>query len=167
MSKFLREKPIPLYAYFRASVYGLLFMLPFAARELSIIKWSDTPYWAWLSLAYCGIIISSGAHVVMSWLVSCFDISLIYDIPTLNYKSMLRLFWMLLSTKKCVMCKQIHNSSPVMPAIYTCIQPGLTVLLATTVLHETFHLFTLMCVCVILCGIAMVIYAKSGEVKKV
>ncbi|GMH36203.1 hypothetical protein BSKO_04071 [Bryopsis sp. KO-2023] len=69
MSRFLKSKPIPMYAYFRASVWGMIFMLPLGALQISDVKWSEVPYWAWLVDVYCGVCVSSGAHVLMSWLI--------------------------------------------------------------------------------------------------
>ncbi|GMH35040.1 hypothetical protein BSKO_02908 [Bryopsis sp. KO-2023] len=69
MSQLLKSKPIPTYAYFRAAVWGLLFMLPLGAMQISDVKWSEIPYWVWLVEIYCGLVVSSGVHVAMSWLI--------------------------------------------------------------------------------------------------
>ncbi|GMH35044.1 hypothetical protein BSKO_02912 [Bryopsis sp. KO-2023] len=69
MSKFLKRKPIPLYAYFRASVWGFVFILSLGAVQVSSVQWGEIPNWVWPVEMYCGIVVSSGAHVMMSWLI--------------------------------------------------------------------------------------------------
>ncbi|GMH35056.1 hypothetical protein BSKO_02924 [Bryopsis sp. KO-2023] len=69
MSKFLKRKPIPLYAYFRASLWGFLFIFTIGAVQVSSVEWAEIPKWVWPVEMYCGIVVSSGAHVMMSWLI--------------------------------------------------------------------------------------------------
>lgn len=69
--------------------------------------------------------------------------------------------------KGCVLVWQVHNSSALLSALYMCMQPVATVILASIFLKERFPALTLTCMFVIIGGILMVIYARNKEAKKV
>ncbi|GMH35030.1 hypothetical protein BSKO_02898 [Bryopsis sp. KO-2023] len=128
MGKFLKRRPIPMYAYFRASLWGLLLMLPLGALQLSDVEWAEIPNWVWPVEVYSGVVVSSGAHLIMSWL--------------------------------------IKHCAAFLPAVYTSLQSVTTVVLATLILGESFNVWSMLCMCTILCGLFLVIVVRVREEKQ-
>lgn len=71
LTLFLRRKPIPMTSYFGAVLCGFFLLIPISALELQSkpLHWDRIPYWAWLAELYCGMLITSGAHLIVAWVV--------------------------------------------------------------------------------------------------
>ncbi|CAD7705125.1 unnamed protein product [Ostreobium quekettii] len=71
MYLFLIRKPHPFTAYFKAVTFGLLCILPAAVAQARFrpVDWRLVPYWVWYVEIYVGVVVTSGAHAMIAWVV--------------------------------------------------------------------------------------------------